>query len=337
MNSQDGVSIVICAFNSVDKLDQTLLHLSQQQTDASFSIELILVDNASTDQTATLAQKIWQDLGSNFPLQILREKRQGLSFARNTGINHATFEFILLCDDDNHLDSAYCQNGFRILKDNTDIAALGGKGKVISDVSIPEWFERYKYNYACYSQGNDIIVMDKEIKSLYGAGLFIRKKMYLNLFQSNFKHILSDRKGKSLISGGDTELTYAFKLLGHELAYSSELTFEHFMPKERLTEKYLLKLIKSQAYSASLLRVYDFLFEGTKPRFLHWFKDCLYQSFYFICSLYRYTLKRDTTQIDAKAGVFFSFGKLIGYLSQAGGYRHKYFLLKNNLIRIEQN
>lgn len=331
-----GVSVIICAYNSVSKLEKTLWHLAEQQTDAELNWEVVLVDNASTDNTAAYTQKNWADFRLSIPLKIILEKRPGLSFARHAGITQAKYDFVLLCDDDNHLDKNYVQQGFKLLIENITLAALGGKGRIVSDVAIPEWFERYKYNYACYSQGNDQVKLDTQIKSLYGAGLFLRKNIYLELFAQNFKHILSDRIGNKLISGGDTELTFALKLRGYDLAYSPLLQFNHFMPPIRLTENYLLKLIRSQAYSAAQLRVYDFIFKQLHPTTLHWFKDCMYQFLYVTAACFRLLLNTDKHkyEIDSKAGLQFSFGKLKGFISQIGGYRSRYNQLYSILVKL---
>lgn len=332
MSNRLGVSVIICAYNSVSKLEKTLWHLAKQETDAELNWEIILVDNASTDGTSAYAKEIWSDYQASIPLNIILEKKPGLSFARHAGIANSNYDFVLLCDDDNHLDKNYIQQGFQLLVENSAVAALGGKGKIVSDVAIPDWFEHYKYNYACYSQGNDQTKIDKQVKSLYGAGLFIKRKIYLELFTQNFKHILSDRIGKKLISGGDTELTFALRLRGYELAYSSLLQFNHFMPEVRLTEKYLLELIRSQAYSAAQLRVYDFLFKQLQPTVLHWFKDCVYQFLYVVTAFYRLVLKKNKSKIDSNAALRFSFGKFSGFITQFGGYRRRYNQLYSILI-----
>ena len=47
-----GVSIVICCHNSAKLLPRTLEHLRAQEVDSTIPWEVIVVDNASTDNTA---------------------------------------------------------------------------------------------------------------------------------------------------------------------------------------------------------------------------------------------------------------------------------------------
>ena len=72
-----------------------------------------------------------------------------------------------------------------------------------------------------------------------------------------FTSSLSGRVGKTLLAGEDTELTFALKLIGGKLHYSSELWFKHFMPNERKNWKYLKKLWRSFGYSDFIISPYN--------------------------------------------------------------------------------
>lgn len=324
MSNSLGISVVICAYNSAQRIEKTLEYVSEQQINDLFDWEVVLVDNGSTDSTAAIATKHWNSLRMNNSLRVVNESKQGLSFARQTGVENSNFEYIIFCDDDNYLASDYLRNAYLILEANPTVAALGGKGNVSSEITIPLWFEHYKYCYACYSQGCDEIPLDTSPQSLFGAGLVFRKSVYSKLVRSGFKHILSDRKGSSLISGGDTELTFGFRLSGYLLAYSNTLQFNHFMTANRLKESYLLKLIVSQAYSSAKLTVYSFLLSGKRPGFTHWIKDLVYQFYNLLKALYAYCMKKEMTLLDRQAAIQFAYGKLKGILTEWGSYQHKY-------------
>lgn len=83
------VSVVIPVFNEEKYLEKCLKSLVSQEEKAD---EIIIVDNNSTDKSIEIAKK--------FPVKIVKEKKQGIIFARNCGFNHAQSEIIARCDAD---------------------------------------------------------------------------------------------------------------------------------------------------------------------------------------------------------------------------------------------
>jgi glycosyltransferase involved in cell wall biosynthesis len=92
------VSIVIPCYNQGEYLEDAVRSvLSQTYKD----IEIIIVDDGSTDKTATVANMLIS--GNNKILFIQHEKNRGLSAARNTGIGRASGRFILPLDADDKI------------------------------------------------------------------------------------------------------------------------------------------------------------------------------------------------------------------------------------------
>src|SRR6202035_5061082 len=88
----NGVSVIICCYNSVDRLPQTLKHLANQNVPDGLSLEILLVDNASTDHTAERALEIWnQLLPGSMILRVIQEPKPGQQFARISGAKAAKY------------------------------------------------------------------------------------------------------------------------------------------------------------------------------------------------------------------------------------------------------
>lgn len=84
------VSVVIPAYNEEEFIKNCLISLTNQIVPAN---EIIVVDNNSTDKTATIVK--------NFKnIKLIREKKQGITYARNRGFNEATGDIIARCDGD---------------------------------------------------------------------------------------------------------------------------------------------------------------------------------------------------------------------------------------------
>ena len=52
-----GISVVVCCYNSIARIGETLTYLSNQKVPADVAWEIVLVDNASTDRTADFARE----------------------------------------------------------------------------------------------------------------------------------------------------------------------------------------------------------------------------------------------------------------------------------------
>lgn len=177
MSNKFGVSIVLCCFNSAKRLPDTLFHLSQQKIPKNIEVEIIIVDNNSTDQTTGIAQEIWAKLHDPLPLKIIAQPIPGLAHAREKGIEEAAYEFIVLCDDDNWLEENYLTLAYRILTKNRGIGILGGQSEAVSDIPLPYWFSTYQAGYAVGVQNLE----SGDITSrgyVWGAGMVLRKSAF---------------------------------------------------------------------------------------------------------------------------------------------------------------
>jgi glycosyltransferase involved in cell wall biosynthesis len=233
--TKEGISIIICCYNSAARISPTLEHLARQKDTENINWEIILVDNNSKDHTASFAQKIWDKQQSDIPFRILTEKKQGHNFAKLCGISHAQYNLLLLCDDDNWLDENYINIGFNFMKDNPKTALLGGKGDVVFEegFSAPDWFwQAAKIHYAIHepAKEKDGIQADH----VYGAGSIIRKRIFKTLQEKKYDLILTGRTKKSVKSGDDIEIGFITKILGHHVIFLKELKFKHFLSKDRI-------------------------------------------------------------------------------------------------------
>lgn len=251
------LSVVVCCYNSTKRLEPTLKHLAAQQTRPDCHWEIVLVDNNSTDDTREAAPRIWQSFGSKIPFRLVSEPKPGLAFARKKGIDEAQAELILFCDDDNWLEDNYIQTACDLMKSDPKIAMLGGVGQAVSDTDLPEWFDSMRLAYAVGPQAEQDGDITFTKGFVYGAGSIIRKPVLLEIYRKGFVNLLTDRIGKTLVSGGDNEIGYVMALSGWKIHYSSQLKFHHFLPSSRLTLPYLLRLGKGQQLTVYKILAYE--------------------------------------------------------------------------------
>ena len=266
-----GLSVIICCYNSAERLPETLRHIALQQISPGILWELILVDNHSSDGTAKVAHDIWSEQHVNVPFKIVHEDKPGLSFARKAGIAAAQYSLLLFCDDDNWLAPDYLEMACRFMEQHPKVGVLGGYSDPAFETAAPSWFAHYQHAYAL---GRQLPETGKANRRRYiaGAGMVIRKSILDVLEQSGFQNILPDRKGEALSSGGDSELCLVILFLGYDLYYDASLRFIHFIPAKRLSWTYCVTMISEahgipQVYFSFYKQLYTGLSAGDDPDF----------------------------------------------------------------------
>jgi glycosyltransferase involved in cell wall biosynthesis len=250
-----GISIVICCYNSSSRLPNTLNHLIKQITHNKFSIEIIIVDNNSTDNTLLIAKKFEENFNFLFKINIVSEANQGILYARKRGVKEANFEYIIFCDDDNWLDKYYTLNVFNILSSDASIGMVGGRSIGVSSIDFPQWFNEFELAYAVgepHSISKDI----SNYGQIWTAGMGSRKSLLLKVFDENFPFYCIGRSGENLTSGEDDEMCMRVLLLNFRLIYSKDLIFYHFIEPHRLTMEYKNALFKEFRHSTFIHQRY---------------------------------------------------------------------------------
>lgn len=323
-----GVSVVVCCYNSAQNLPQTLRHLTLQKISEDVGYEIVIVDNASTDDTKLVALRLWAELGSHINFKIVEEKQPGLSSARRTGVKEAHYEFITFCDDDNWLEENYISEVFRILSSDQSIGAVGGRSEAVSDIPVPDWFEEHKHSYAVGEQASHSGDISQRM-FLWGAGLSFRKSLFITAFEK-YPSILSDRKGSELTSGGDSELCMRIIMLGYRLFYSNSLKFTHFIQGSRLSKDYREKLYKGFDEAIDILDRYKIIIRqlGKKKLFV------AFKSLIIILQIKLFSTNRDL-QYEYKKIYYLTGWKLSSFTTADYNIRLLYLhfiFLKKTLI-----
>lgn len=252
----NGVSVILCCYNSANRLPETLKYLAKQKTTSAFPWEIILVNNNATDNTVETAITLWEALGEPVPMQVVDEVNPGLSFAREKGMSVAAYTVFLFCDDDNWLQQDYVETVFTTFSENPELGALGGWSEAAFEAEKPEWFDVFSGNFAVGKPIPETGLLDTANQFIYGAGLALHKDAIQKLKEKGFKNILTDRKGNQLSSGGDVEFIYGLKLIDIPVMFNEALFFYHYMPKARMQWEYLIKLRTSMYWSNFVLGIY---------------------------------------------------------------------------------
>lgn len=113
------VSAVIPTFNSQNFIYNTLESLTNQTVELT---EIIVVDDASTDQTRQIIEKFIMESKLNIKTLYLDEN-QGVSNARNIGINMSTSDWIMLLDSDDTIEPNLLEEYEKSLQTSIDVSS----------------------------------------------------------------------------------------------------------------------------------------------------------------------------------------------------------------------
>lgn len=143
------ISVIIPVYNVELYLDDCVNSVINQ----SYSnLEVILVDDCSPDRSGEMCDE-WAEKESRIKV-IHKKKNEGLGYARNSGLEVATGDYILFLDSDDFFDLKLCEKALNRLKEeNADICVFGHKKYYNGIAKSHRSFDGINDNY----EGKDII------------------------------------------------------------------------------------------------------------------------------------------------------------------------------------
>ena len=249
-----GVSIVICCHNGEHRLGPTLEHIARQET-GDVLWELIVIDNASTDDTFNVARDLWPKRLKRF-FKVVKEHRPGLVHARLRGFQEANYSVVSFVDDDNWICQNWITRVFEFMSQHPRIGAMGGVILAKCEVEPPEWFQRNRGSYAVTPLEAITGIVPLSTSYLYGAGMTIRRQAWDEIIAAGFSFMTVGRKGKILSSGEDSEVCMALRFKNWGLYVDDQLSLIHSIQKEKLNWDYLRRLNRGFGISKFALDQY---------------------------------------------------------------------------------
>jgi glycosyltransferase involved in cell wall biosynthesis len=138
------LSVILCTYNRCNLVLNALTSL-RRQTLSYADFEILVIDNGSSDSTLN-AVRHYVSAGRHEPrkndevwkVQCLSEPKNGLAYARNTGLLAASGEIAVFLDDDTVADPYFLE---RLLQayDETGADAIGGKVEMRWEAARPYW------------------------------------------------------------------------------------------------------------------------------------------------------------------------------------------------------
>ncbi|PYK59869.1 MAG: family 2 glycosyl transferase [Verrucomicrobia bacterium] len=245
------LSVIICSHNPrMDYLVRVLQALKEQDL-SCFEWELLLIDNASRIPLAGTCDLSWHPHARS-----VVETEVGLTSARLRAIREARSEILVFVDDDNVLEHDYLLECTRISENYRYLGAWGGQELHEFEGGEPQ--EKWKRDFWMPPR------LEKEIWSNNydraaapaGAGMCIRRVVAMKYAECVTPGSLRSslgRSGRGMNSSEDFDMAFTACDMGLGIGRFPSLRLVHLIPRQRLTDDYLFRLIKGISYSETVL------------------------------------------------------------------------------------
>lgn len=236
------LSVAICTYNGAERIALVMEALGRQ-TRRAMDWEVLVVDNASTDETARIAD---QALAHHLPDRGRRihEPQPGVMFARRRATLEARAELIAYLDDDNIPAPDYVDQAIAIMQRHPEAGIAGGK--VLAQwlgTPTPLGEAAAPFALAIRDRGEQPFAYPEITGGPDTAGMVARTALLRTIFtDTHLARKITGRKGKSLISGEDTAIVIRAHQLGYDCRYEPQLVIYHRLPASRSSLDYLLRL-----------------------------------------------------------------------------------------------
>ena len=241
-------SVIICTYNRSKLLGETLQSVIDQDF-PSDQYEIIVVDNNSTDDT----KDVVAEMAKASPVRIIYvfEDRQGLSHARNAGINNSKGEIIVFTDDDVEAERLWLRELVAAFE-TPEVAAAGGPIRPVWLTERPEWITDNWQGYFTVSEFPEIRETGEFRNPNYpwGANMAFRHSILkkMDLFSPALGRI-----GGCLLSNEELRLFRAIEEMGHRIVLAPDAVVHHKIPPDRLRKLWLYHRSYWQGRSEAIL------------------------------------------------------------------------------------
>ena len=242
-----NVSVILPTYNRVALL-RAAVDALLRQTAPPESYEIVVVDNNSSDGTPDLLATM-----DDARVRTVRESRQGLSFARNTGLTQARGDIVALTDDDVEVAPDWIDTIVSTMTSHADVDAVGGRVLPAWPDDKPPWLTRDHWApLALQDHGDANRVFDRSTPiGLIGANVAFRRRVFdrIGAFSPAVQRV-KDGVG----STEDHELLDRLYAAGGRAMYTPRLVAMTRVPRERCVRAYHRRWHSGHGFFHALMR-----------------------------------------------------------------------------------
>jgi glucosyl-dolichyl phosphate glucuronosyltransferase len=239
MSRQPRVTVALCTRDRSSLLADVVAAVLRLDPPAG-DWEVLIVDNRSRDDTLAVAQ----ELADRHPgrVRVAQEPEVGLSAARNAAVRAARGEVVAFLDDDAYPVRGWLRSLLAAF-DDPGVLAAGGPVDPLLQGRLPAWFRsRYLPYLTVWDRGDEAHELSYN-EYPRGANMAFRRQAFERF--GPFSTRLG-RRGRSLLSGEETELCLRLERGGGRIVYAPEARVGHVIDAGRITPAWLARRFAAQ-------------------------------------------------------------------------------------------
>jgi GT2 family glycosyltransferase len=232
------ISVLIATYNRAALLADCLESIREQPFESGD--EVIIVDNASTDETAAVIERFARSASTR--VLTLLEREPGKTPALATGIARASGTILALTDDDVCVGRGWITTIRQRFGADPELALLAGRIDPRPERPWPTWLVLGRERFGRLSAPLGLVHYGEAQplgpRSALGGNVAIRRDV-LNAL-GGFAKQLGRIRG-TLLCGEDHELSQRIVTSGYRAVYDPALCVRHWVPLERARLSYFLR------------------------------------------------------------------------------------------------
>ena len=241
MNNQLRFSVIFCTYNREKYIFNAMESIALQEYSRA-QYEIVLINNNSTDKTEELCnafQEKYPDIHFNYCV----EKQQGLSYARNRGVQESRGELLVYVDDDATVCPDYLKAYDDFFNAYPNELAAGGPVTPYYEVPPPKWISHYTEALltGCLYNGEKLIPFKNGMYPI-GCNTCFRTEVFEKFGLFNVE---LGRKGNGLIGAEEKDFFSRLFAAKKKVWYVPRAGIYHYIPAQKLTEAHFKKLTYS--------------------------------------------------------------------------------------------
>ncbi len=228
------ISAVICSYNRARFIISAVESIFNQDFNKS-QLEVIVVDNNSTDNTTALLEKYKIDHPA-YNLRYYVERNQGVAFARTRCTKEARGAIVAFLDDDSTAQPGWLSSIVDFYQAHPEVYSTGGKITPRFLTGIPDWYSKYFFGLV----GN--FDLGPNVKQLTanrypcGANMSFRKEVFeeIGYFNADL-----GRKGTGLLATEEKDIYKRILAAHHDVYYLPHVEVLHSVESNKFDKAYV--------------------------------------------------------------------------------------------------